>query len=200
MVSNSMNIAKDRVVSIDYTLKNAQGTVLDSSGNAGPLSYLHGSNNIIPGLENALEGKNEGDSLTAVIAPADAYGERDERLVVNVPRDRFQGVQDIKPGMQFQAETSAGPQLVTVSAVSEDMVTIDGNHPLAGEELHFDVNVVAIRAASEEELTHGHPHVEGSHGGCGCGSCGDEGCGDDGCGGDCDCGDEGCGDDCDCNH
>jgi len=182
-----MNIAKDRVVSLSYTLTDSEGKVLDSSVETGPLSYLHGKGNIIIGLENALDGKAEGDSFKVTVPAADAYGERDESLVVNVPRARFQGVSDIEAGMQFEAETAEGSRLVTVTKVSPDMVTVDANHTLAGMVLNFDVSVVAIREATAEELEHGHPHVE--HQGCGCG------CGDD-CGDECGCGD-GCSDGCD---
>lgn len=186
-----MNIAKDRVVSLSYTLTDSEGTVLDSSTDTGPLSYLHGNGNIIVGLEKALDGKNEGDAFKVTVPAAEAYGERDESLVVNVPRDRFQGVADIQAGMQFEAETAEGSRLVTVTKVSPEMVTVDANHSLAGMDLNFDVSVVAIRDATAEELEHGHPHVE--HQGCGCG-CGDD-CGD-GCGDECGCGGEeegGCG-------
>jgi FKBP-type peptidyl-prolyl cis-trans isomerase SlyD len=183
-----MTIEKDRVVSLMYTLTDSEGAVLDSSTDTGPLSYLHGGGNIIVGLEKALEGKTEGDSFKVTVPAAEAYGVRDEGLVVNVPRARFQGVAEIEPGMQFEAETAEGSRLVTVTKVSADMVTVDANHTLAGMDLNFDVSVVAVRGATEEELEHGHPHSE--HQGCGCGGdCGDDcGCGDEeeggcGCGG-----------------
>lgn len=185
-----MIVAKDRVVSIDYTLTDASGEELDSSSGTGPLSYLHGHGNIISGLEKALEGKGEGDALKVTVKAVEAYGERDESLVVNVPLDRFQGAGAIEAGMQFEAETAEGSRLVTVTKVASGMATVDANHPLAGKDLNFDVKVAVVRAASAEELEHGHPHVE--HSGCGCG-CGDD-CGD-GCGDDCGCGEEegGCG-------
>jgi len=190
-----MNIEKDRVVSLTYTLTDSAGKVLDSSSDTGPLSYLHGNGNIIVGLEKALEGKNEGDAVKVTVPAADAYGERDESLVVNVPRARFQGVSEIAAGMQFEAETAEGSRLVTVTKVSPEMVTVDANHALAGMDLSFDVEVVAIRAATAEELSHGHPHVESR--GCGCG-CGD-GCGEgEGCGDDCDCGGDDSGSGCGC--
>ena len=185
-----MNIEKDRVVSLTYTLTDSAGTVLDSSQDTGPLSYLHGKGNIIVGLEKALDGKIEGDSFKITVPAAEAYGVRDENLVVNVPRARFQGVAEIEPGMQFEAETAEGSRLVTVTKVTPEMVTVDANHTLAGMDLNFDVSVVAVRGATAEELEHGHPHVESQ--GCGCGGgCGDDcGCGDDeeggsgcGCGG-----------------
>src|SRR3954470_20499235 len=109
-----MQVAKDKVVSIDYTLTNGQGKVLDSSQGREPLAYLHGAGNIIPGLESALEGKDEGDQLNVQIPPEKAYGQRDERMIQPVPRTAFQGVPDIEPGMQFQASTNAGPRLITV--------------------------------------------------------------------------------------
>ena len=191
-----MTIAKDRVVSIDYTLTNASGEVLDSSAETGPLAYLHGNDNIIGGLEKALEGKAEGDAFKVTVAAAEAYGERDESLVVNVPLDRFQGAGDVEAGMQFEAETAEGSRLVTVTKVAAGMATVDANHPLAGMDLNFDVKIMAIREASAEELQHGHPHVE--HQGCGCGgSCGTDGAGDCGCGNGgeasgCGCGGGGC--------
>ena len=185
-----MNIATDHVVSIDYTLTDVNGQVLDTSEGTGPLSYLHGKDNIISGLEKALEGETEGDAFKVTVPAAEAYGVRDEHLVINVPLDRFQGAGNVEAGMQFEAETPDGSRLVTVTKVAAGMATVDANHPLAGQDLNFDVKVVAVRAASAEELEHGHPHVEhsGCGGGCGDGcGCGDE-CGDDdssgcGCGG-----------------
>jgi FKBP-type peptidyl-prolyl cis-trans isomerase SlyD len=127
------------------------------------LAYLHGSGNIIPGLEKALEGKQAGDKLNVRVDAADAYGERDDALTQDVPLSMFQGVDQIEEGMRFQAQTSAGVQVVTVTRVSGDSVTVDGNHPLAGKPLTFDVNVVEVRDASGEELEHGHVHGEGGH-------------------------------------
>jgi FKBP-type peptidyl-prolyl cis-trans isomerase SlyD len=150
-----MNIANDRVVSINYTLTNAQSQILDATG-IEPFSYLHGHRNIIPGLEKALDGKKPGDSFKIHIPAVDAYGERSEKLVTTVPLDRFSGVGSVREGMQFQAETPDGDvQLVTVTAVEDNAVTIDGNHPMAGLDLNFDVSVVDIREASEEELQQG---------------------------------------------
>ena len=158
-----MAITKDKVVSIDYTLTGNDGQVLDSSNGREPLAYLHGANNIIPGLESALEGKSEGDQLNVSIPPEQAYGVRDERMVQAVPRSAFQGVADIQPGMQFQAQTNAGARLITVVAVTPDQVTVDGNHPLAGATLNFDVKVVNVRDATEQEKSHGHVHGPGGH-------------------------------------
>ncbi|MBS3786166.1 MAG: peptidylprolyl isomerase [Gammaproteobacteria bacterium] len=153
-----MQIAKNAVVAIDYTLHGTDGEVIDSSPEGEPLRYLHGAGNIIPGLENALEGKTAGEDLEVTIAPADAYGERDDRLTQDVSRSMFEGVDDIKAGMRFQAQTESGPQVVTVAAVTEDRITVDANHPLAGETLKFTVRINDVREASEEEISHGHVH------------------------------------------
>lgn len=157
-----MQIAAQSVVSIHYTLTNDQGEVLDSSSGGEPLTYLHGAHNIIPGLENALVGKRQGDQLDVSIAPVDAYGEFRDELVQQVPRSAFQGVDEIEPGMQFHAQGAQGPVLVTVTEVTADTVTVDGNHPLAGERLHFSVEITEVRPATEQELAHGHAH--GAHG------------------------------------
>lgn len=170
-----MIVEKDRVVSIDYTLRDNGGNLIDSSEGSEPLTYLHGNGNIIPGLEKELAGKKAGDSLTCVITAADAYGERDDSLVFKVAKKEFDGA-DVEVGMQFEAHGDEGAQVVTVVSVQGDEVTIDANHPLAGEQLHFDVKVVEVREASSEELEHGHVH-----GGCSCEDCGD-GCEDGSCG------------------
>lgn len=122
------------------------------------MSYLHGANSIIKGLEQEMEGKKAGDQFTVDVAAADGYGERVDALVQSVPRDAFQGIDNIEPGMRFQAETQQGPVTVTVTEVGDEQVTVDGNHPLAGETLHFDIEVVEVRAASDEEVEHGHVH------------------------------------------
>lgn len=159
-----MQIAKDKVVSIDYTLTNPDGQVLDSSEGKRPLDYLHGSGGIIPGLEAALEGRENGASIQVVVPPAEAYGEKDDSLVQQLSRDMFQGVDDIKPGMQFQAQGQDGQaRIVTVTEVADDGVTIDANHPLAGVTLSFDVTVRDVRDATAEEIEHGHAHGPGGH-------------------------------------
>ncbi|HEX4895740.1 MAG TPA: peptidylprolyl isomerase [Solimonas sp.] len=158
-----MEIAEQRVVLMHYTLTNDRGEVLDSSQGHDPLAYLHGSGNIIPGLEKALLGKKAGDKLQVKVAPAEGYGERDERLLQNVPRRAFQGVKDIQPGMSFTAQGDRGPMRVVVTRVAGDMVTVDGNHPLAGETLNFDVEITEVRAATAEEMEHGHVHGPGGH-------------------------------------
>ncbi|HEX8523653.1 MAG TPA: peptidylprolyl isomerase [Tepidisphaeraceae bacterium] len=158
-----MNVAKDKIVSIDYTLTGDGGQVLDSSSGRAPLAYLHGAGNIIPGLEQALEGKNSGDQLNVSIPPEQGYGTRDENLVQAVPRTAFQGAPELKAGMQFQANTNMGPRLLTIVDVRPDQVMVDANHPLAGQTLNFDVKVVEVRDATAEELSHGHPHGPGGH-------------------------------------
>lgn len=158
-----MKVADNKVVVIDYTLTDNSGTVIDSSEGAGPLAYLHGADNIIPGLEEALLGKEAGEKVKASIEPANAYGERHEALKQEVPAELFSGVDNVEVGMQFQSETDQGPVLVTVVAVNDETITVDGNHPLAGVHLNFDVEVREVREASAEELEHGHVHGEGGH-------------------------------------
>jgi len=158
-----MQIGKDSVVTIDYTLSDNDGNVLDSSKGGDPLAYLHGANNIIPGLENALVGKVVDDELTVGVEPAEAYGERSEDLVQVVPSEMF-GDAEIKMGEHYHAAGPNGEQLsVTVVKVDDKEVTVDGNHPLAGVALNFDVKIIDIRNATEEELAHGHVHGPGGH-------------------------------------
>jgi FKBP-type peptidyl-prolyl cis-trans isomerase SlyD len=158
-----MQVGKNKVVSIDYTLTNNQGQVLDTSKGREPLIYLHGVGGLIPGLESALEGKAAGENLVVTILPEQAYGLRDEGLVQSVPRQMFRGVEDIQAGMQFRAQGEAGMRVVTVVGVEGDQVKVDANHPLAGETLNFDVTVVNVREAMAEELGHGHVHGPGRH-------------------------------------
>lgn len=156
-----MQIAEKQVVSIHYTLKDAQGNTLDSSNGQEPLPFLCGANNIVPGLENALLGKSVGDKLDVVVQPEEGYGEVRADLVQKVDRANFQGIDDIQVGMQFMAEAPWGQQPVAVTKVEDDGVTLDGNHPLAGQVLAFSVEVVEIREATEDEMQHGHVHTEG---------------------------------------
>lgn len=158
-----MQIAANCVAYIHYTLKDESGGVIDSSSGGEPLAYLHGAGNIVPGLEKALEGKLAGAKLSVKVAPDEGYGVRDEALVQQVPRRSFQGVRDLKPGMRFHAQTQQGPVAVTVTQVLGDMVTVDGNHALAGVALNFDVEVTKVREATPEELMHGHVHGPGGH-------------------------------------
>ena len=156
-----MRVAKNMVVSIDYTLTGADGTVLDSSSGQEPLAYIHGTGSIIPGLEDALEGKSAGDALKVSVPPEKGYGLRDDKLLQQVPRRMFD-MEGLAPGMRFHAESDHGVRVVTVAAVDGDTVTVDANHPLAGQTLSFDVKVMDVREATEEELSHGHVH--GAHG------------------------------------
>jgi FKBP-type peptidyl-prolyl cis-trans isomerase SlyD len=158
-----MQIAKDTVATIDYTLTDPNGQVIDTSNGREPLAYLHGASNIIPGLESALEGKGAGDKVNVTVPAEQGYGPRDPKLIQPVPRSNFQGVTDIKPGMQFQAQTQEGARVVTVVKVDPDEVTVDANHPLAGMDLKFDVTVKDVRQATEEEKQHGHAHGAGGH-------------------------------------
>lgn len=166
-----MKIEKDVVVSLAYKVMLEEGVVVDESTVDAPLDYLHGHNNLITGLENALEGKVAGDKLEVTVTPEDAYGDHDDALVQRVPADVFQGVEQIEVGMRFLADTDQGPIPVEVTEVDGDEVVVDGNHMLAGQTLKFEVEVVAVRAATEEEIAHGHIHQGG---GC-CGGHGDEG-------------------------
>lgn len=156
-----MQIAQNSVVAFHYTLTNDAGDVVDSSEGREPLVYLHGAGKIIPGLEKQLEGHKAGDSLQVRVEAADAYGERNQQLVQQVPLAAFQGVENVEPGMTFQAETEQGPLTVTVVSVEGDMVTVDGNGQLAGQALNFDVAIDSVREATEEELAHGHVHGAG---------------------------------------
>ena len=158
-----MHIEKNRVVTLNYTLRDEQGTVIDSSGGRAPLRYLHGKGNIIPGLEQALAGKAAGDKLDVTVPPEQGYGSRDERLVQIVARAKFGDAANLAPGMQVRASGRQGSRLVTVVRVDRDFVTVDGNHPLAGRTLHFSVEVADVRKASHDEISHGHVHGPGGH-------------------------------------
>ncbi len=158
-----MQIAQDKVVLIHYTLKNDAGETLDSSSGGDPLAYIQGQGNLVAGLEKALEGKQSGDRLNVKVEPAEGYGVRDDSLIQQVPKRQFGGA-NVQPGMQFHAQTSQGhARVVTVVRIQGDMVTVDGNHPLAGENLNFDVEVTEVRDATQEELEHGHVHGPGGH-------------------------------------
>lgn len=158
-----MQISDNKVVYIQYTLKTTEGAVIDSSSQEAPLSYIHGRGNIIPGLEKALSGKSEGEKFNISIEPEEAYGDRNETLIQTVPKNAFQGVEEIQEGMQFQAQTPTGPQLITVTEVKGEEIIVDANHPLAGEMLDFDIEVVDVRDATAEELNHGHVHTAEEH-------------------------------------
>ncbi|MDH5231575.1 MAG: peptidylprolyl isomerase [Gammaproteobacteria bacterium] len=158
-----MTIAKDKVVTIEYTLKNDEGNVLDTSEGREPLVYLHGSGNIIPGLEKELEGKIVSDSLSVRVSPEEGYGEKSEHMIQTVPKDMF-GDANIEINQQYHAAGPSGePIVITVVDINDEGVTVDGNHPLAGVYLNFDVEVKEIRDATAEELEHGHVHGPGGH-------------------------------------
>ena len=158
-----MEITADRVVLIHYTLKGDDGAVIDSSAGGEPLAYIHGHGNLVAGLEKALDGKRDGDKIVVSVTPADGYGVHDAALIQRVPKRSLQGAGQIKKGMQFQGQTPEGMRLFTVTALVGDMVTLDGNHPLADKTLNFDVDVVTVREATSEELEHGHVHGAGGH-------------------------------------
>ncbi len=158
-----MQVQKNKVVGIDYKLTDGSGKLIDTSANHGPLYYIQGVGSLIPGLENALEGKKSGDILQVKIAAKDGYGERNDALCQQVPRSQFESNEGLEVGMQFEVDTEQGELVVTVTNIQEDTVTVDGNHPLAGVELHFDVTVKEVREATAEELAHGHVHGEHGH-------------------------------------
>lgn len=151
-------ITDNSVVTIHYTLTNATGEVLDQSAPDTPLTYMQGAGNIIPGLENALKGKTAGDKTEVTVAPEEGYGPRQEQLIQQVPRSAFPEDAKIEKGMEFSAQGEQGAIRVVVTDIADEEITIDANHPLAGETLHFDVDIAAVRPATEEELAHGHAH------------------------------------------
>jgi FKBP-type peptidyl-prolyl cis-trans isomerase SlyD len=158
-----MQIAKNKVVSIDYILTNAKGEVLDQSSQNRPLQYIQGQGHLIPGLERILEGKSAGEAVKAQIPAKDAYGDRDEELMQMLPKENFAEIPDLRVGMELEAEGDDGIRVITVVGIEKDQVVVDGNHPLAGMDLSFDVKIVGVRDATEDELGHGHVHGPGGH-------------------------------------
>ena len=159
-----MKIAKDCVVSIDYRLHLGDGEVVDESEPGEPLEYLHGYEEIVPGLEKALEGKSKGESFQVVVPPADGYGEIDPEGVEEVPRSEFPAEMELKPGSILSATDPDGDEVdFLVKEVRKDTVLVDFKHPFAGKTLHFEVKVQGVRAATKEELEHGHAHGEDGH-------------------------------------
>ena len=154
-----MQISKHKVASIHYTLKDQEGQIIDTSSGKEPLVFIQGIGNLIPGMEDGLEGKKLGDKFNIKVSPEKGYGVKSDDLIQKVPRSAF-GDQHIEKGMQFQ--TNHG-NVVTVTNVGLSEITVDGNHPLAGVELHFDVEVMSVREATAEELEHGHVHGPGGH-------------------------------------
>jgi len=158
-----MHIEARKIVTLNYTLTDNEGNVIDQSTDSS-FAYLHGASNIIPGLENALAGKSAGDSLNVSVEPSEAYGEHDPEKTQSVPRNMFPEDTEIEVGMQFHAQGPGGETLVvTIAGIEGDTITVDGNHPLAGIPLNFAVEVIEVRDASEEELDHGHVHGAGGH-------------------------------------
>lgn len=157
-----MEIINNKVALFEYTLTNSAGETLDAS-NGNPLAYLHGHGNIIPGLEKEMEGKTVGDKFSANIAAADGYGERQDALVQIVPSEMFQGVDTLEIGMRFEAQSEYGTHSVEITNIDGDQVTVDGNHPLAGIDLTFEVEITGVRDATDEEIEHGHAHGPGGH-------------------------------------
>lgn len=156
-------IADQKVVSLNFTVKDGEEQIIDSSEGGAPLVYLHGQKNIIPGLEAALEGKAIGDEFDVTIEPEEGYGEYNEEILQVMPKEAFQGVETIEPGMVFTAQTQNGPVQLAVTKIEGEEVTVDPNHPLAGKTLNFTGSVIEVRDATEEELAHGHVHGEGGH-------------------------------------
>jgi FKBP-type peptidyl-prolyl cis-trans isomerase SlyD len=158
-----MLISDNAVGVFHYTLKNAAGEILDSSSGGDPLAYLQGFGNIVPGLEREMAGKQAGDKFNVVIEPADGYGVKNDELLRVVPKSAFPTDIELEVGMQFGSQTPQGPMAIVISKINGDEITIDGNHPLAGVALHFDIEIVSVRKASAEEIEHGHVHGPGGH-------------------------------------
>lgn len=158
-----MKVSTNSVVSLDYTLKNNAGEVLDSSQGRAPLVYLHGVGALIPGLENEIDGMEVGQAKTVTVQPELAYGVKSDDLLHVVPKSGFQGDEEMFVGMQVQLETEQGPAIATISNIEGEDITLDLNHPLAGEVLTFDITITDLREATEDEIAHGHVHGEGGH-------------------------------------
>ncbi len=159
-----MQVSEQKVVTMNYEVADDQGQLIDRSEEGGPLAYIHGNGQLIPGLETALEGRGKGDKIAVDVPPEQGYGERDEEGVQIVARNQFDDSVEIEVGMQFEAQDEdEGHQIVTVVAVDGENITLDTNHPLAGKNLRFKVEILDVRDASTEELSHGHVHGPGGH-------------------------------------
>jgi len=160
-----MKVETQKAVTLAYTLTDTDGNILDKADANEPFIYLHGTGGVIPGLEKALDGKSIDEQLTVSLKASEAYGDYSDKLTSDVPKDMFAELddKDMFVGAQFHAETDQGMQVVTVKAINDETITIDGNHPMAGKDLNFDVTVLAVRDATEDELSHGHIHAEGAH-------------------------------------
>ena len=157
-----MKIQKDSVVRFHYTVGEVGQPANESSNGGEPLAILIGHNNIIPGLEKAMDGREAGEKFEVDVPAAEAYGERREGLTQRIPKKHF-GEQRLMPGMQVVLQTNFGPRAVTIEKVGMSVVDVDLNHPMAGKDLHFDIEIVEVREASTEEVEHGHVHGEGGH-------------------------------------
>jgi FKBP-type peptidyl-prolyl cis-trans isomerase SlyD len=183
-----MKISNHKAVTVQYTLTDDAGAILDTSKGREPLSYIHGTGGLLPGFEAALDGKAQEDVISFTLAPQDAYGERNDSLIFSLPRERFAEIEDLKEGLQFAVNGPQGAMVMTVINVGDKDVTLDGNHPLAGNTLHFEVEVLGVREATDEEIQEsladtscgcaGGPADDDN--GCGCG-CASGGPADDGC-------------------
>lgn len=171
-----MEIAREKMVTVEYTLTNDAGEVLDTSKNRAPLSYIHGIGGMIPGFESALEGKKEGDKFSFDVSPRDGYGEHDASLLFSVPKDRFADGDKLALGMRFQVQTPNGAAIMAVHQINDDTVVLDANHPLAGATLHFDVEVLGVRDATDEEIR------QATYAGSGCSCDSGSSCDTGGCG------------------
>lgn len=157
-----MHISANKVVSIHYTLTDNAGTILDTSSGRDPLFYIQGMGHLIPGMEEGMEGKAAGEKFSLKVSPEKGYGVHKPEMIQEVPIEAF-GEQMVSPGMQFEAGTEENRFIVTVTSVDDKLVTVDANHPLAGKELNFEVEVMEVREASVEEISHGHVHGPGGH-------------------------------------
>ena len=158
-----MIVENRKVVAFHYTLTSAEGEQLESSREGRAMSYLHGARNIIPGLEKALAGRSAGESFQVTLPPAEAYGERDPAGIRRIPSKHFPNPRRLKPGQMVSLQTRRGELPATVVKVGRFNIDVDTNHPLAGQTLTFDVEILSVRDASDEEVAHGHAHEEGSH-------------------------------------
>jgi FKBP-type peptidyl-prolyl cis-trans isomerase SlyD len=167
-----MNISHHKAVTLNYTLSDDAGVILDTSKGREPLTYIHGTNGLIPGFESALDGRSPEDSFSFSLAPKDGYGEYNKSLIFSLPRERFAEIDDLREGLQFAVNGPQGAMVMTVTSVGEKDVTLDGNHPLAGSTLHFEVEVLDVRDATPEEI-----EESLNNRGCGCAESPDDGCG-----------------------
>ena len=158
-----MKVEDKKVVAIEYTLKNAQGEVLDTNKGEELLYFIQGEGNIVPGLEKQMAGKSSGDSFEALVKAADGYGVYDDEKIRRIPRAQMKHLKGLKEGMSLQMRGPEGVEMLTVTSISDDEVVADGNHPLAGQDLHFQIRIGEIRDATKDELAHGHAHGPGGH-------------------------------------